>query len=282
MATDSEAPRPAVVICTGSYHTPAPYEPLRQALESSGFEAYCPQRPTCDLSKLNVGDINHPDFDLGPPAEGYPSDMDDVQVINQLLGRLINEEGKEVLLLAHSSGGMIASQAAVPELQYKPRQEKGERGGVTAIFFVGAFVIPVGESIHSFFQPKEGPIVTPPFMRFHKQGAAGLGTIVDAPRFMFNDLDAEEAAKWAATLTASPVNTGVLTNDVYSVLPCAYLILDNDQTLLPQYQEAMIALQVQKGNAFTVYHAPSGHSPHLSWTDQLVSKVIEFRNKCHA
>lgn len=115
-----------------------------------------------------------------------------------------------------------------------------------------------------------------------KHGAAGLGTIVDAPRFMFNDLDAEEAAKWAATLTASPVNTGVLTNDVYSVLPCAYLILDNDQTLLPQYQEAMIALQVQKGNTFTVYHAPSGHSPHLSWTDQLVSKVIEFRNKCHA
>ncbi|KAI2895931.1 hypothetical protein CBS63078_8352 [Aspergillus niger] len=276
----NETARIAVIICTGSYHTPAPYEPFRQSLERRGFEAYCPQRPTCDLSLLNVGDVSHPDFDLGPPVGGYPTDSDDVEVINQLLEKLIVQEGKDVIMLGHSSGGLIASQAAVPELQYTSRHAKGQRGGVIGIFFENGFVIPVGESVHTFFQPKEGPIVTPPFMRFHKHGAAGLGTVVEAHRFMFNDLETEEAAKWAATLTASPINTGVLTHDVYSSLPCAYLVSDNDVTLLPQYQEGMIALQTQRGIAFTVYHAPTGHCPHLSWTEPLVSKVEEFAEQC--
>lgn len=163
----NETARIAVIICTGSYHTPAPYEPFRQSLEGRGFEAYCPQRPTCDLSLLNVGDVSHPDFDSGPPVEGYPTDSDDVEVVNQLLEKLIVQEGKDVIMLGHSSGGLIASQAAVPQLQYKSRHAKGQRGGVIGIFFENAFVIPVGESVHTFFQPKEGPIVTPPFMRFH-------------------------------------------------------------------------------------------------------------------
>lgn len=47
----------------GSYHTPAPYESLFDAFESKGFDAYCPQLPTSDLTKLDVGDINKPDFD---------------------------------------------------------------------------------------------------------------------------------------------------------------------------------------------------------------------------
>lgn len=32
------------------------------------------------------------------------------------LERLIKQDGKEVLLVAHSSGGWVATQAAIPEL----------------------------------------------------------------------------------------------------------------------------------------------------------------------
>ncbi|KAE8323544.1 Alpha/beta hydrolase fold-1 [Aspergillus sergii] len=273
MATNT---KPAIVICHGSYHSPIPYEPFMQKLQSQGYEAYCPHRPTCDLSKLNVGDVDHPDFDLGPPAEGYPTDTDDVNGVVKLLDKLVNEDGKLVLLVAHSSGGWVATQAAIPELQAKTRRSEGKTGGLIGIFYMGAFVVPVGESIHSFFQPKDGTTFVPPFMRFHKHGVKGLGTPVDAPRFFFNGLDDESAAKWTATLTASPVNTDRLTNDAYSALPCAYLVLEDDLTLPKEYQEGMIALQEEKGNRFTVYRAPSGHSPHLTWTDGLVTRVADF------
>ncbi|KAE8382733.1 Alpha/beta hydrolase fold-1 [Aspergillus bertholletiae] len=271
--------KPAIVICHGSYHSPAPYEPFMQLLQSQGFETYCPHRPTCDLRKLNVGDIEHPDFDLGPPPQGYPSDTEDVQAVQALLDRLINRDGKLVLLVAHSSGGWVATQAAVPEWQAKARQSQGEIGGVIGIFYMGALVVPVGESIHSFFQPKDGTAFTPPFMRFHKHGFRGLGTLVNAPRFLFNGLDAESAERWSATLTASPINTGTLTNDAYSTLPCAYVVLEDDLTLPKEYQEGMIALQEQAGNKFTIYRAPCGHSPQLTWTEELATTVIEFINE---
>lgn len=164
--------KPAVVICHGSYHTPAPYGPFMQSLKShAGFETvHCPQRPTCDLSRLNVGDdLLNPDFDLGPPsAGGYPSDTEDVDVVIQVLDKLVNKEGKDVILLAHSSGGWVASQAAIPEYQLKAR---GKKGGIIGIFYFGALVVPVGESVNSFFQPKDGTLVTPPYMRFHVSAA---------------------------------------------------------------------------------------------------------------
>lgn len=105
--------------------------------------------------------------------------------------------------------------------------------------------------------------------------------MVDAPKYMFSGVPADEAEKWAATLTASPVNTGVLSNDAYSTVPCAYLILENDAYLPQAYQEKMIDLQRQRGNIFTIYHAPSGHSPHLSWREPLIAKVAEFTQKIY-
>lgn len=81
---------------------------------------------------------------------------------------MIVEEKKNVVLLGHSSGGFTATASAIPELQAKTRKEKGEEGCVVGIFYMCAFLIPVGESVHSFFQPKGGAeAVIPPWCTFH-------------------------------------------------------------------------------------------------------------------
>ena len=157
----------AVVICHGSYHTPAPYMPLVEAFKNKGIESYCPQLPTADLAKLNVGDVRNPDFDRDPPPGGYPQGAQDVRVILQTVEPLVKEKGKKVILVGHSAGGWVATEAARPSLQLKARQAEGLAGGIIGIFYMGAFIIPLGESINSFFQPKDGPSITPPFMRFH-------------------------------------------------------------------------------------------------------------------
>lgn len=163
MASSSDL---AVVICHGSYHTPAPYAPLVEALKVVGIDAYCPQLPTADLAQLNVGDPNSPDFDLGPPQGGYPQGVEDTKVILDILHLLILK-GKRVLIIGHSSGGWVATQAARPELQINTRKAQGLEGGIIGLFYIGAFIIPVGESVHSFFQPKDGSFVVPPFIQFH-------------------------------------------------------------------------------------------------------------------
>ncbi|KAL1849191.1 hypothetical protein Daus18300_013348 [Diaporthe australafricana] len=268
-------PNLAVVLCHGSYHTPAPYTPLLDAFKARGIDAHCPQLPTADLAKLDVGDINDPDFDRAPPPGGYPQGEEDRQAVLEVLQPLV-DAGKNVLIIAHSSGGWVATEVARPELQAKARAAKGLSGGVVGIFYMGAFVIPVGESITSFFQPKDGSFVTPPFMTFHKHGAAGLGTIVQAEKFLFNDVDPAVAQKYAAGLTASPILTTKLSNDAYSALPCAYLVLEGDLTLPKEYQEGMVGLQGQKTGEFTIYRCPAGHSPHLSWTEGVADTAVEF------
>lgn len=157
-----------VVICHGSYHTPQPYQPFLAALEESGIEAHCPQLPSSDLHKMNVGDVSEPDYDREPPPNGYPQPADDVKVVRKILDHLIVDTNKHVLLLGHSSGAFTATMAAIPELQAHMRKRKGAGGGIIGIFYECGFLIPVGESVHSFFQPKDGSAaVIPPYCQFH-------------------------------------------------------------------------------------------------------------------
>jgi alpha-beta hydrolase superfamily lysophospholipase len=106
----------AVVLCHGSYHTPPPYQPFLSLLQEKGIEAYCPQLPSSDPTKLNIDSISNPDYDRDPPPGGYPQPADDAEVIKKLLRKLIIEERKSVISMGHSSGGFTATAAAIPEL----------------------------------------------------------------------------------------------------------------------------------------------------------------------
>lgn len=163
----SQPPSLAVVIAHGSYHTPEPFQQFLAALKAQGIEGHCPQLPTSDLTKLNVGDPANPDYNRGPPPGGYPQPADDVVVLDALLQRLVVGEGKSVILIGHSSGGASATAAAVPELQAETRKLKHLPGGIIGIFYACAFLIPVGESIHSFFQPKGSSPVVPPYCKIY-------------------------------------------------------------------------------------------------------------------
>ncbi|KAL9123647.1 MAG: hypothetical protein Q9175_008320 [Cornicularia normoerica] len=245
-----------VVICHGSYHTPEPYQPFLTALKAQGIEAYCPQLPSSDLRLMNVGEISNPDYDRDPPPNGYPQPADDAKVLNKLLSQLITDSGKHVLLVGHSAGAFTATMVAIPELQAKPRKVKGALGGIIGLFYESGFMIPVGESVHSFFQPKDGSeAVIPPYCQFHKHGFSG-------PRVY------ERRCQVPMT---------VLDNDAYTALPCAYLVTEDDLALPSAYQDAMVAIQSQRpGVDMTVFRCPAGHSPHLTWTEGLVERVRDF------
>lgn len=91
---------------------------------------------------------------------------DDAAEAGRLIDKLI-EQGKLVLLAGHSSGGWVAAEAAKPARQAPVRKKRGQSGGVIGILFIGALIVPVGNSVHGFVQPTDGSIVTPPFMEFH-------------------------------------------------------------------------------------------------------------------
>ncbi|KAI9645189.1 hypothetical protein NHQ30_005923 [Ciborinia camelliae] len=267
-----------VVICHGSYHTPEPYQPFREALKQIGIESHCPQLPTSDLNLMNIGDRANPNYNLDIPAGGFPQPSDDISVINELLQSLITKEGKNVILLGHSSGGFTATAVAIPELQAKWRRDRGLEGGVFGIFYACAFLIPVGDSVNNFFLPKDGSVpVSPPWCEFHKHGMDGLGSTVEGAKYFFNGLDDAQAKYYEATLTASPVLKTILHNDAYSALPSTYLVTEEDLALPAAYQEGMVALQNSRPEVnIGIVKCPSGHSPHLTWIEGFVAEVQKF------
>lgn len=107
----------------------------------------------------------------------------------------------------------------------------------------------------------------------------GLGSTNEAAKYFFNGLNDERAKYYESTMTASPVLHTVLTNDVYPALPCVYLVTENDLAVTAAYQEGMVALQNQRdGVDIRIVKCPSGHSPQLTWTEDLVSEVLGFGN----
>ena len=166
----------SVILCHGSYHTPEPYQPFLTALKAAGIDAHCPQLPSSDPRGMNIGDLSNPDYDRDPPPNGYSQPADDVKVVKEILEHLITKSGDYVILVGHSSGAFTATMAAVPELQATTRKAKGDSGGIIGIFYECGFLIPVGESVNSFFQPKDGSgAVVPPYCRFHVRSPTDTG-----------------------------------------------------------------------------------------------------------
>ncbi|KAL9105898.1 MAG: hypothetical protein Q9227_009009 [Pyrenula ochraceoflavens] len=204
-----------VLICHGSYHTPEPYQPFIEALKARGITSHCPQLPTADITKLNVGDLTNPNYDNSPPSRGYPQPAEDAIVLKQILDHIL-EQGKYVLVLGHSSGGFVAAYVTEPELQANVRKSKGQTGGIIGLFFECAFLIPANDSVHTFFQPKDGsqPVI-PPYSVVHKHGFFGLLSTKDAATYFFNGLDNTLATKYEKitfsmkihNLTATPTTT---------------------------------------------------------------------------
>jgi hypothetical protein len=75
--------------------------------------------------------------------------------------------------------------------------------------------------------------------------------------------------------------TSKLTNEPYSVLPCAYMIYENDRVVLPWYQEKKIkAVEEKSGKKFDVYKCLGGHDSFLSHADLYVDSIEQFAGKC--
>ncbi len=81
-----------------------------------------------------------------PPQEAATL-ADDAELFNRQ-ATLLADQGKEVVLLPHSYGGLVASEC-VKGLSKAEREAAGKRGCVSKVVFLTSVVPPVGESLQS-------------------------------------------------------------------------------------------------------------------------------------
>jgi hypothetical protein len=255
------------------------YASFTDALRHEGFECHCPQLPTADLEYLGVDPAN-PDYDRDPPASGHPPQSHDSSILKTALNVLVEEQGKEVLLVAHSSGSWSAAEAATPLYQRGARLAEGKQGGIIGIFNIAGFLIEPGRSIWSTFsgQPNDAPKVDPAWTTTQRYELS----IVNNPTFwLFHDLDPADVERLCKSLTACPYLTADLTNDAYAALPGGYLICMSDRVLPLEYQKAMItSTEGRTGKGMWVYRAPGGHASCFSCEKVCVESIFDFAARC--
>lgn len=136
--------RPTVLFIHGNWHTPAHFAPVRYVFQQAGYPISCPA-----LSNTQS------DISLGL--------FEDARVIEDELTRLIEEEGKDVVVIGHSYGGVIATQAGKQKFSKKERQKNGKAGGILRLMYMCAFLVAEGESLLNGMGIRDGEPM-PPFL----------------------------------------------------------------------------------------------------------------------
>ncbi|RAQ57220.1 hypothetical protein COH20_011943 [Aspergillus flavus] len=115
-----------IVLVQGSFQTPLVYNELLTHLRDLGHPVVLPPLPSCS-------DVEHYDFPTRTLA-------DDALAITKVVEQLV-EDGKTVVLVMHSYGGIVGSEAIPENLSYRARQAGGQKGGVIHLFYYTAFVL---------------------------------------------------------------------------------------------------------------------------------------------
>jgi pimeloyl-ACP methyl ester carboxylesterase len=120
--------KPTIIFVPGSWQKPSAYADILKALQDSGYPAVHVPLPTVGGSELPLAGLS-----------------DDVDAVRKVLVPMV-EDGKEVVVIGHSSGG-ISMSAAVERYDALSRKAAGKSGGVVQCIYMTAFVLPKAQSL---------------------------------------------------------------------------------------------------------------------------------------
>jgi alpha-beta hydrolase superfamily lysophospholipase len=122
--------KPSIIFVPGSFVRPEFYDPVVDAVKSQGYSIHALHIPS-------VGPETGP---VGPP----PSMYDDAAFIAREVEKLA-DEGNDLLLVAHSYGGVPATES-LKGLSKEERAKSGKAGGVVRLAYMTCLVPAVGSN----------------------------------------------------------------------------------------------------------------------------------------
>ncbi|KAE8166690.1 Alpha/beta hydrolase fold-1 [Aspergillus tamarii] len=207
---------PTLLLTPGSWHTPASQIYLQTALQNAGY-------PTQTIA--------HPTNGADPPSKTL---TDDTTNLRHTLSHLIEQEGKDVVLIAHSYGGLVISNAA-KGLGKKDRDKQGLQGGIVLMVYMTAFLVPKGKSLFEVLgEYRPANIVF--------EGSYCHATSVKES--FYHDLSPEMLAEAEAQLTHTCIGayTESVNYEPWRDIPCAYIFCQEDRALGLPIQEMLVEM----------------------------------------
>ncbi|KAH8756650.1 Alpha/beta hydrolase fold-1 [Diaporthe sp. PMI_573] len=275
--------KPVIVFLPGAFSRPSDFDLVSDPLREVGYEVHVVHHPSS------------PDVLVQPT----PSMYDDADNIHRLVESLA-DEGKNIVIVMHSYGGLPGTQAC-EGLSRTERLRASKPGGIVRLLYVGAAIAPVGSSMAGILrttmplpsiETANGspswwtsvslavggfiPLSWTAWLFSQSSLAAsveGLWAYNRNPdiftNWLLTDIPREEALRYASG--SSPVAQSVkstvtpLTYAGYKHIPCSYMITKLDRVNSPEVQRGFINLvEKESGTRVDVHECEVGHCPQLS------------------
>lgn len=120
-----------LVIVPGSFSSSKLYDVMVDPLRAKGYTVHVLDPPCYPES-----------YKKGTPS---PSMYDDAAFVNAFVTKLA-DQGKDIVLMAHSYGGVPTSQS-LKGVTKKERAEQGKKGGVVRAAYITSIVPKIGENL---------------------------------------------------------------------------------------------------------------------------------------
>ncbi|CAN9225221.1 unnamed protein product [Alternaria alternata] len=235
--------KPELVLIPGAWHTPSHFNPLITKLRALGYTTHSAQ----------LASVGNPD----PPADL----TEDIAIVRALVLNAIGDSGNDVVVLAHSWGGIIAGCALVG-LGKKEREAQGLSGGVMRTGYMAAYILDEGiclqDAIHHFIP--EWVDVQEPYV------------YAKVANIFYGDLPEDEGQYWFEQIKSQAVASfyAPATGAAWKEIPTNYLLCEDDECVPPQVQEGMVNGVKEAAGEIEVTRLKSGHSPFLSRAEETV------------
>ncbi|KAH6637963.1 Alpha/beta hydrolase fold-1 [Boeremia exigua] len=242
--------KPTILIVPGSFTSYGIYDSFLDLLRAQSFTAFAIKLPSTQK--------RHP----LPPA----TLQDDAAHVRAVVESLIAEgEGTEVVVVAHSYGGAVATEA-LSGLGVG----SAAKGGVRRVVYLSAIALRVGETMQTALQPASG---FPPEI----EGYMHMDPTIMA-HAVCNDLPYAQAYQNAVLLEhhSGPSFNTAATQESYKELPITYIFCEKDFVVAPDAQQRFIdTIEEVSGKKVDVKRIDSGHCPNWSQPEALLKLIVD-------
>jgi pimeloyl-ACP methyl ester carboxylesterase len=213
------------------------WAPVAARLERSGIASTAVALPSCGEAGVT-------------PTGSGPGLHEDAAATTAAL----DDDGGPAIMVAHSYGGMVASQA-------------GEHPAVQALVYISSFLPAVGEDLATLSRGPDPVPVIP-----HEDGSVSVDdrdTSAFDARFLHDvtDPDLVRGARERLCAQSGSVFGAATTTAAWERIPSTYLVCAEERSTDPDLQ------RVQAARASTVHELAAGHFPFLSRPDLVAARI---------